>query len=289
MKEIEEQIILDVLNYLPGWTIQPITRPSLGQPRTFIQEDPLDPHKEFQDINLTQDIYDGVVPEDTTTVPPLNNNTDNTDTTTTTTNTEYTTPSTEDTNETQDTYTKQYKPNTPESYDPQDYDTYNTRKHIPPHEILFTYKKTIRQATTYINREHLPNTNTCYEAVIMWTAGNLQRKYNTTEHFESDLIKDAKEMILPYFQNNFHSLHSKPRIKHDPFCNPPHTHHHHKNTRHHYNPHDEKVLNHLYDDYMYLDDVVAEVGDSITLNCELRGVTSEPNDKIKFYLETKDE
>ena len=198
MKEIEQQIIWDVLDYLPGWTIHPIQRPPEGQPRTFLQNDPLDPHKEFEETEHhfgKYNPYEGVVDDnphqlnntltdETNELSQPNNTLDNNNTTTQETTT--------------DTYTKQYKhkPKHNETYEPEDYNTYNTRKHIPPHEILQTYKKTIYQASSYLNRDKVPNTQICYHAIIMWTAGILQQKYNNQDEHQSDLIREAKEMII---------------------------------------------------------------------------------------------
>ena len=88
------------------------------------------------------------------------------------------------------------------------YEDINIRKHIPPKEILQTFHITKIRAATFLNRTKVPSTNICYNAVCMWTAGVLEEKYKFKSN-ESQLIKEAKQMIQPYFNHQFKILGQK--------------------------------------------------------------------------------
>ena len=96
------------------------------------------------------------------------------------------------------------------------YEDINIRKHITESEIIRTYHVAKTMAARYLNRIKVPNTNICYHACIMWTAGLLIEKYRFKQ--KSALIDEAKNLIKPYFNYQFKVLnqdHPKP-IK--PFC-----------------------------------------------------------------------
>lgn len=92
---------------------------------------------------------------------------------------------------------------------------YNYRKHISNEEIIHQYHLTKIQVASWLHRDNVPQTNDCYIATCMWTAGVLEEKYNYKR--VSNLIQEAKEILEPYILVYFRVL-----------DRPKHYHHHHK-------------------------------------------------------------
>ncbi|RAP46431.1 MAG: hypothetical protein BZ136_07435 [Methanosphaera sp. rholeuAM74] len=99
-----------------------------------------------------------------------------------------------------------------------EYKQYQYRKHIENREVLVQYEITRNIIKNYLHREHIPQTDDCYIATCMWTAGRLEEKYYGKK--QSRLIKEAKTILEPYIKVYFRVLNKPPRPHHPHGYNP---------------------------------------------------------------------
>lgn len=96
---------------------------------------------------------------------------------------------------------------------PNDLHTLNKRKTINKTEILQHYRIAYNQILSHTNRTRLPINPIIHEALCMWTAGLLEKKYKfkqthtEDEHYYTlNLTKEAKTLLEPYIRSYFKVL-----------------------------------------------------------------------------------
>ena len=123
---------------------------------------------------------------------------------------------------------------------------YKVRNTVTREEVLHAHRIATSQALQYMNRDSIPETTNCYDAVCMWAAGILEKKYHFKEtgddndYHPLNLIRDAKSLLDPYIVPYFrvlksprntprdHGVHSYPPPYYDPFFRDGHQGHHKK-------------------------------------------------------------
>lgn len=91
----------------------------------------------------------------------------------------------------------------------------NYRKKVTQSEILYTYNRACHEVLSYLNRTRLPSEHIVRDAVCMWTAGLLEKKYKFKQvqgddkhHYGTlNLISDAQDLLEPYIRRYFKVLH----------------------------------------------------------------------------------